>query len=227
MALSIPAAAGSRPRAVRRVVLAAAVAALAASVGIPRIGDLVPDLSNPFASSETIDRSEPAVLEALADVAEFKAATANYSIVLDVEKDAKWLPSFVKGERTVFLAAGTVDATVDLSTLDAEAITVADDRRSVTIELPAATLSDAVVDPERSRVVSRDRGVVDRVGSMFVDSPTSERGLYLRAGEKLDTAARADAALVDRAEQNTRRMLEGLLVPLGFETVRVQFPSDL
>ena len=226
MALSFPATAAARTRTVVGVLALGVVASLAV-VGIGRIGDLVPDLTNPFASSETVDRSEPAVLQALADMAEFKAATANYSVVLDVEKDAAWLPSFVKGERTVFLAAGSVDATVDLSTLDADAITVSEDRTSVTISLPGATLSDAVVDPERSRVVSRERGLVDRVGSVFADNPTSERGLYLRAERKLDAAARADAALLDRAEKNTRQMLERLLVPLGFETIDVEFASAL
>lgn len=226
MALSFPATAAARTRTVVGMLALGATAALAV-VGVSRVGDLVPDLSNPFASSETVDRSEPAVLQALADMAEFKAATANYSVVLDVEKDAKWLPSFVKGERTVFVAAGEVDATVDFSALDAEAITVSEDRTTVTISLPGATLSDAVVDPERSRVVSRERGLVDRVGSVFADNPTSERGLYLEAERKLDAAARADSALLDRAEKNTRQMLERLLVPLGFETVNVEFASAL
>jgi hypothetical protein len=225
VALSFPAA--STPRRLGVRVSAAALVVGLAAFGVSRVGELLPDPSNPFAATETVDRSAPAVLHALEDVAEFKAATANYSIVLDVEKDARWLPSFVKGERTVFMAAGEVDATVDLSALGADAITVSEDRRSVTIELPAATLSEAVVDPERSRVVSRERGVVDRVGSMFADNPTGERGLYLRAGHKLDATARADTALVQRAEQNTRRMLEGLLAPLGFETVRVHFASEL
>lgn len=222
MALSLPATAAPRPRAIGWL-LAAASIGLLALLGVARVPDLLPDLTNPFGASETVDRSEPAVLQALEDVAEFKAATANYSVVLDVEKDAKYLPSFIKGERTTFLAAGTVDATVDLSGLDADAITLSADGRAVAIELPSATLAGAVVDPERSRVVSRERGVIDRVGSVFADNPTGERGLYLRAEDKLDAAARSDGALLDRAERNTRRMLERLLSPLGFEKVDITF----
>lgn len=133
------------------------------------------------------------------------AATANYSVV--VEEDARWLPAFVKGERTVFVAAGSVDAGGD----------------RVAIELRHATLSEAVVDPERSRVASRNRGLLDGIGGVFADSPTADRPLFLAAARKLDAAARADDALVRRAERNTRAMLERLLAPLGFERVTVTF----
>ena len=37
--------------------------------------------------------------------------------MVDVEQDNKLLPSFIKGERTLFIAAGTVDAAVDFSGL--------------------------------------------------------------------------------------------------------------
>ncbi|HUR48386.1 MAG TPA: DUF4230 domain-containing protein [Acidimicrobiales bacterium] len=187
-----------------------------------RLPGLLPSLSNPFASS-TVDRSAPAVLAALEDVAEFKAATANYSVIVDIEEDVRYVPAFVKGERTVFMAVGSVDAGVDFSALDASAVTVAGD--TVTVHLPEARLSGAVVDPEQSRVVSRDRGVVDRIGSVFTDSPTGERALYLAAREKLDRAASADESLGERAEQNTRDMLQRLLRPLGFDNVDVTFTS--
>ena len=226
MALAFDRSHASRPATLPRLVVASAVVALAA-VGLNRVGDLVPDLSNPFAS-RTVDRSEPAVLHALEDLAEYRAATANYSVVLDVEKDAQWLPAFVKGERTVFLAAGAVDATVDLSDLGPTAVKVSDDGEAVTVTLPAAVLSEADVDPARSRVVSRERGIVDRLGSVLADSPTSERGLYLRAEDKLEAAARADGELLERAEVNTRQMLTELLGSLGFERVTVRFePSPL
>lgn len=205
----------------RTVAVVALVAV--ALLGAGRLLDALPSFLNPFAT-RTVDRSEPAVLHALADVSEYRAATANYSIVVDVEKDARWLPSFVKGERTTFVAAGSVDATVDLGGLDASAVSVHGD--SVTIALPHATLSDAVVDPERSHVASRDRGVVDRVAGVFSDSPTSDRPLFLMAQQKLDAAARADDSIVARAERNTTSMLRHLLAPLGFEHVTVVYGDD-
>ena len=194
--------------------------AMLAVLGMGRLQDLLPNLSNPFASS-TVDRSAPAVLAALEDVSQYRAATANYSVIVDLEKDMKFVPSFIKGERTLFLALGSVDASVDFAGLDESSISAADGR--VVVSLPPAELGGAVVDPKRSRVVSRDRGLVDRVGSIFADSPTGERELYLAAQAKLDRAAASDDALVERAQQNTADMLENLLLPLGFSEVEVTF----
>jgi len=200
--------------------LALLVMAALAVMGLGRIQDLLPNLSNPFASS-TVDRSAPTVLAALEDVSQFKAATANYSVIVDLEKDTRFLPSFVKGERTLFMANGAVDAAVSFANLDDGAVQVSGN--SVTLHLPAAELGAARVDPRESRVVSRERGLVDRVGSMFSDSPTGERSLYLAAERKLAKAAAGDLQIRDRAEQNTTRMLKRLLNPLGFDEVVVVF----
>jgi hypothetical protein len=210
---------GPGSRSVVRLALGLALAAVML-LGLGRLQDLLPSLSNPF-STQTVDRSAPAVLHALEDVSQFRAATGNYSVIVDVEEDTRFVPSFIKGERTVFMATGSVDASVDFAGLNERAITVTGD--AVTVRLPAAHLGDAVVDPAGSRVVSRNRGALDRLGSVFSDSPTGERELYLLAMGKLDAAAAADTSLVDRAQDNTRRMLEGLLEPLGFDRVEVVF----
>ena len=43
------------------------------------------------------------------------------------------------------------------------------------------------------------------------------------AEQKLPEAAAADPALLERAEENTRSMLEGMMRGLGFERVTVRF----
>ena len=55
---------------------------------------------------------------------------------------------------------------------------------SVTVTLPAPTLAKPVVDPARSHVANRDRGLVNRVADVFKDSPTSERDLYLKTQKR-------------------------------------------
>lgn len=178
---------------------------------------------NPF-SSRSVDRTGPAVLRALEDLAEYHAATGSLQVVLDVERDVRFLPRALIGERTTFLATGDVDAVVDLRDLDDDAVEVSDDRRSVRIALPRATVGDVRVDPDRSYVLDRDRGVLDRLGGVFSDDPTSDRALYQAAEVKLRDAAN-EAALTQRAEQNTRRMLRALLRSLGFTDVTVVFEA--
>ena len=204
----------------------AVVAALVGAVflGAGRLGDFLPSIPNPFAS-DSVDRSQPALLQSVQDLSRYDAASGNLQVIVDTEDDARFVPSFIRGERTVFVAAGTVDATVDFSALDERAIVVSADRSAVTITLPPPTLSDPVVDPAQSQVAARQRGLLDRIGSALSDNPTSDRGLYLAAQDKMRAAADA-TDLRARAEQNTRHMLEGMLGSLGFTTVTVNFTSN-
>jgi len=185
------------------------------------LGNLLPSIPNPF-SSRTIDRTQPALLQAMEDLSNYEAAAGNFQVIVDTEKDAKFLPSFIRGERTVYSAAGSVDASVDFSNLDARSVVVSEDRRSVAISLPPPALGDPHLDLDNSMVVSRDRGLLDRLGSVFSDTPTGERQLQLGAAQKMRAAAAA-SDLSSRAEQNTRKMLETLLGSLGFTSVTVTF----
>jgi len=179
---------------------------------------------NPF-GTDTKDRSQPVLIKSLENLSDYHAATANMQVVVDVEEDAKLLPSFIKGERTLFVAAGTVDAAVDFRGLsrDPDAVQVSDDRRSVRLTLPAPKLLEPSLDPDRTRVYDRDRGVLDRVEDALSDRPGDEQPLYQLAEDKLAAAADEDPRLLKTAERNTRSMLEGLLRGLGFEQIRIDF----
>lgn len=181
-------------------------------------------LSNPF-ERERVDRSGPALLERLEDLSEYRAASAQLQELIDIEDDTRFLPSFVSGERVSFLAYGTVDAVVDFDGLAEGSVVVSDDRETVRVTLPRARIDTVRVDPDESRVLNRERGVLDRLGSVFSDNPTSERELYQLAEAKLRDAA-ADSELQARAETNTRRMLHALFRTLGFSDITVAFEAD-
>jgi hypothetical protein len=201
--------------------MAGGLVVVALLVGAGKFGDLLPSLPNPF-GSRTVDRSQPALLQSLEDLSRYQAASANLQVIVDTEKDAKFLPAIIRGERTVFVAAGSVDATVDFSALDERSIQVSEDRRSVTVTLPSPTLSPPRIDPKQSQVVSRERGLLDRLGSVFSSTPTSDRPLLLAAEQKMVTAA-TESDVRSRAEENTRSMLEGMLRALGYTDVAVTF----
>ena len=180
---------------------------------------------NPFAT-ETKDRSQPVLVKSLESLSEYRAATANMQEIVDVEQDVGLLPGFIAGEKALLVAAGTVDAGVDFGALRARgSVTVSDDRRGVEIVLPPATLSEARVDLERSRVVDTDRGIVNRVGDAFSDDTNEERELLLLAQRKIEEAARQDPQLLELAERNTRAMLTGMLRGLGFERIAIRFAA--
>jgi hypothetical protein len=200
--------------------LAAAVLGFALLAGW--LGDLLPGLGNPF-SEKTVDRSGPAVLKSIRNLSDFRAATGHFEVIVDVEKDTRFVPDKLKGERILFVAVGSVDAGVDFSGLQEDAVVVSDDRRSVTLELPPARYHEPQLDLERSRVYDRDRGVINRLQSLFGDDAGTDPEVYTLAEEKLAAAARGGSGLLKRAERNTRLMLTGLLHSLGFTRVEIHF----
>ena len=182
---------------------------------------LIPSFPNPFAS-ETVDRSRPAVLQSLRDLSEYRAASGHYEVVVDIERDTP-LPAPLLGERTLFVAVGDVDAGVDFSGLDEDAVDVSEDRSEATILLPEPQVDRPRLDLEGSYVYDRRRGVFNEIGSLFSDDADAQREIYLAAERRLAEAAEQNDALRERARVNTRAMLESLLRALGFDTVAVRF----
>lgn len=189
-----------------------AVVGIAAWRGWMGLGDLF--------SSRTIDRSAPVLVQKLRDRAEFRGASGTFSSTVDLEKRVSVLPTFLAGNRVIYNGVGDVDATVSLKHLTKADVTVQGD--TVVLRLPHAQLGPARLDPTHSHVMNRDRGVLDRLGGVFVDEPTSERQVEQVAIDRIERAA-AKSDLAAKAEKNTARMVTGLASALGVEHVQVRF----
>jgi hypothetical protein len=163
------------------------------------------------------------VLAELVDQSRYLAASGRFQTLLDVEKDTQWLPDVIKGERSLFVAEGDVEGSVDLSGLTEDSIKVSADGKTVTVHLPAPQLSRPRLDPDRTRLVSRDRGLVDRVGdALGGGNAGNQQELYQRAEQKVAEAA-DESDLRERTRQNTEQFLRSLLKGLGYEQVVVVF----
>ncbi|MFF3672887.1 DUF4230 domain-containing protein [Streptomyces sp. NPDC002120] len=182
---------------------------------------LVPGFGGLF-GEDTRDRSGPALLKSIQDMDRYEAAVGNFQVVVDLEKDAALLPDVIRGTRTLYVGAGTVGGYVDLGGLDERSVTVNGDRTKASIRLPHAVLGTAALDPARSYAVSKQRGLLDRLGDLFSDNPAGEQAVQKLAAQHIDEAARG-SGLVERAERNTTSMLEGLLRSLGFREVTVAY----
>ncbi|MFL4952350.1 DUF4230 domain-containing protein [Streptomyces sp. MMS24-I31] len=195
------------------VVLAVLFAGIRLAV-LPGIKDLL--------GTETHDRSGPALLKSVQDLSRYDAASGNFQVVVDLEKDSKYLPDAIHGTRTLYVGAGTVDAYVDLGKVGDGDVTVNGDRSSATLRLPHARLGSAALDADHSYAVSKQRGLLDRLGDLFSDNPGSEHAVQQLAVRHIADAAK-DSGLTARAETNTTGMLQGLLRSLGFKEVHVSY----
>lgn len=215
---------GSGRRGRGLLVLAAVIVVVLALclVGTRSIG-LWPSFSNPFGKQQT-DRSQPALLKSIQDLSRFTAAQGNFEQVVDLKDDRKYIPDFLLNHRTLFIAVGTVDAYVDFSKISQGAIVQSSDGKSVQIKLPAPQLTEPNLNLDKSYVFAEQRGLWNRVSDAFGGDSNRQQQTYKLAKEKLAAAAK-DTELLQRAQDNTRKMLEGLLRSLGFTTVTVTFAA--
>ncbi|HUQ61823.1 DUF4230 domain-containing protein [Lentzea sp.] len=168
----------------------------------------------PFGDEETIDRSQPAMLKSVRDLSQFHAAAGEFQVVLDIENDVKWVPAALAGERTLFVAAGSVNAFVDFGTLKDDGLVVSPDRKTVELRLPKPQLDKPNMHHDRSYIFSQERGLVNDLQALA--GPPDQQRFYVAAEAKLAEAAK-QSELLKRAEDNTRVMLTGMLQSLGFQ----------
>ncbi len=185
-----------------------AVVVLAIGAAIQVFGQL-----NPF-GDETIDRSQPAMLKSVRNLSQYHAAAGEFQVVLDIEQDVKWVPAALAGERTLFVAAGSVNAYVDLGALQDDGLILSPDRKTVELRLPRPRLDRPNLHHDRSYVFSQERGLINRLNAV-VEVPDQQR-FYVAAETKIADAAQR-SELLRRAEDNTRAMLTGMLQALGFQ----------
>lgn len=204
-----------------RAVLFGAGAVVAVIVAFGFVLPQLFDFSSPF-TKETVDRTPPVLLTEMNDLAEFHAAEAQFEVIVDQEDNIRFVPDFIAGERVQYVAVGSVDAVVDFSGLDDDAVVFDEETGQAIVILPEPTIGAPVLDFDESGVMNRDRGVLDRVGGIFTDNPTSEEKFVVAATDKMIEAVPA-SDLLQRAEDNTEEMLTMLLAGVGVENVDVVF----
>jgi hypothetical protein len=199
-------------------IVGAVVAVVVLVFGVMALTTLLPNL-NPFKTRE-IDRTGPVLLQSIKDLSQYHAAAGEFQVVVDLEKDVKFVPDFLAGTHALFVAAGSVNAFVDFSGLAGDALTVSPDRKSVAVRLPKPQLDKPNLDQQRSYLFAEERGIWDRLKSLF---EVQDQSQFYSIGEQKIAEAATHAGLVERAGTNTRAMLVGMLHTLGYE---VTFPAS-
>jgi hypothetical protein len=199
-----------------------AIGLIAGALAVVMIGfglvGLVPRL-NPF-GTDTIDRSQPALLQSIRDLSEYHAAAGDFQVIVDVERDVRFVPSAIAGRRSLFVAAGTVDAFINFGNLTEDGLKINEEAKTVEVSLPGAELAPPNLDQERSYLFDQQRGAFDRLNDLI--TPPDQQEFYVSAERKIAEAA-DKSDLRNRAEQNTRAMLTGMLQALGYQ---VSFATD-
>ncbi|HEY2823334.1 MAG TPA: DUF4230 domain-containing protein [Candidatus Acidoferrum sp.] len=141
--------------------------------------------------------------------------TVNYSLdkIISGERSNPYFPKFLVGDRLLLVMHGQVVAGIDLAGVHPEDVTVAGDKVSIT--LPPAEVFTTSLDNSKTRVYSRETGLLSST------DPFLESEVRQEAERQLTEAALQDGILA-MASQNGKTTIAGLLRGIGFHDVSVQ-----
>jgi hypothetical protein len=113
------------------------------------------------ATPQTTIISRDAVLERVRQVSRLETTIFTLERVIEAKQSDQFWPDWLRGERLLLIANGTVIAGVDLGQLKPEAVTVSPDGSAVTIDLPPVQIFNinSILDNSKTRVYDRQTGI--------------------------------------------------------------------
>jgi len=195
------------------VVLGIAVGALSVLVIVRQVPFNWP--SGWLGRKTQIDVSQPTVVNKIQQLQRLETVVYTMDKIVSGEKENAILPNFLAGDRLLMVVHGEVIAGVDFSALKSGDVAVSGKR--VRLHLPDGQVFTTRLDNARTRVYSRDTGLLVPV------DPNLESQVRQEAERQLYQAALLDGIL-KTAKGNARTTLTSLLQGLGFE--KVEFEGD-
>lgn len=158
----------------------------------------------------SIDVSQPTVVNRIQRLQRLETVVYTMDKVVSGAKESPIFPDFLAGDRLLMLVHGEVVAGIDFSSLKPADVQV--EGKQVHIHLPAAQVFSTRLDSARTRVYSRQTGL------LVPTDPDLETQVRQEAERQLSAAALADGIL-RTAQQNATSTITSLLQGLGFEKV--------
>jgi hypothetical protein len=156
--------------------------------------------------------SEGSVIERIQRLQRLETVVYNMDKIVTGEKDNPLLPDFIAGDRLLMIVHGQVVAGIDFTRLKNSDVKI--QGREVRIHLPNPQVLITRLDNARTKVYSRNTGILVRV------DPNLESQVRQEAeGELLQEAVLG--GIMTNARDNARATVTTLLLGLGFEKVEV------
>jgi hypothetical protein len=158
----------------------------------------------------TIDVSQPTVVDRIQRLQRLETVIYTMDKIVSGAKENPVLPNFLAGDRLLMLVHGEVVAGIDFSNLKPGDVNV--DGKQVRLRLPPPQIFSTRIDSGRTRVYSRQTGL------LVPTDPDLETQVRQEAERQLKEAAMADGILRN-AQQNAASTIRSLLQGLGFEKI--------
>ena len=156
----------------------------------------------------------PVVVEGIQELDQLATVRWTESVPVTRESGGTGLERIFSGEKVLLIAAGEVEAGVNLADIGKDDVRVSGE--GVTIRLPEAEIQSVSLDEEQTRVYDRDFSPLNL-------RPDDELVEEARAAalEEIEQAARKNDIL-KTAEQNAEESIRAFVTTLGFEEVRFE-----
>jgi len=158
------------------------------------------------------DMSQPTVVDRIQKLQRLETVVYTMDKIVTGEKQSAILPNFLAGDKLLLLVHGEVIAGIDFQTLKPEDVRV--DEKRVRVKLPQAEVLVTRLDSGKTRVYSRQTGL------LVPTDPNLESQVREDAETELRRSALADGIL-KKAQDNARSTITSLMQSMGFEEVRI------
>jgi Protein of unknown function (DUF4230) len=158
----------------------------------------------------TMDVSQPTVVDRIQRLQRLETVVYTMDKLVTGAKENPIFPDFLAGDRLLMMVHGEVVAGIDFSNLKPDDVRI--DGKQLHLHLPAAQVFSARLDSAKTRVYSRETGL------LVPTDPNLETQVRQEAERQLQAAALADGIL-RTAQQNATSTLSSLLQGLGFEKI--------
>jgi hypothetical protein len=175
----------------------------------------VPNLATIIVTPTPVIKSGAAVVQRIQQLSRLETASYTIEQVIDVSQgQGNPVFDFLAGDNLLLIAHGTVVAGVDLSKLDAGAVTISPDGKTITLRIPPVQIFDSHLDSDKTRVYSRDRRI------LAPDNKDLESQARMEAERQILQAACEDGVM-SRASDEAEKSLRQFLSLLDYDEVVV------
>ena len=176
----------------------------------------MPNLAAIIVTPTPVIKSGAAVVQRIQQLSRLETASYTVEQVIEVRQDSNvpLVGNLIAGDALLLIAHGTVVAGVDLSMLDANAVTISSDGHTITLRMPPVQIFDSHLDSDKTRVYSRDRGW------LAPDNKDLETQARIEAERQILQAACEDGVM-RRASDEATKSLRQFLSLFDYDVVDV------
>jgi hypothetical protein len=160
----------------------------------------------------SIDVSQPTVVDRIQKLQRLETVVYTMDKLVTGAKENSVLPDFLAGDRLLMMVHGEVVAGIDFSNLRPGDVKVSG--KEVRLHLPGAEIFRTSLDSEKTRVYSRQTG-------LLVPTDPNLETQVRQEGERQLLQGALVGGILKTAQQNAGATIESLLRGLGFEKVEL------